>query len=346
MEGDSIKEEFYDDVFLCISNIFIISTLAFAMKEKGSNPSYKFCIISMTVPKEYELKSITDFGGCVFQEADLAARKIGCETINLHSFGYAEWQRSIIEKISYNKRGVYTDAIKNGFPCDVFGDISPLTRRIYFGFVLQRKNIGDPYAHVVECSYYFNAFEFCKSRSQDLQNLEQISAIDEELNLVFLRYWGGGPYTFKVGCELKTAVLKSLDGTGFRKIHIKSDPRISIAQYNDTISYLMEAGYEVREFGDLFSIDNNIVNLMPAEFFLPRIKSPVINAIVYDSAISISLKYINNANIVFPDEASIEGIFEGDTARNTIMLYSKIYQDICLKMEESEDKDEVHIVSY
>lgn len=342
---DNPQEQRFDDIFICISDIFVIAAAAYALQRLQSDVYYSFAVVVANKrPDDPYERLISRLGGVVLDDAALSKSPTGCTRLLVHSFGRTDWQRAKFEKIAHAKVGIYSDFLKNDYNEAGIEQVGA-TSIIFFGWIFVKPRLKE--IPEIETT----RFRFCLqiylllAREFDIPRLELRPGLTRDNSaLIFLRYWGSGIYRLQDGVLLGDAVRRGIVENKGVTLYVKGDPRISKEHYASVKPKLEEAGYVVKPLHEIFADAEaaSMLDQMPAELLLEALAGSEFHAYVYDSSLCFALQMRAGAQVMFPTREQIEGVFADEAGARTVLVFAHRYKRICDLIAKDGQTDVIH----
>lgn len=342
---DHSQEQRFDDIFICISDIFVIAAAAYALQRLQSDVYYSFAVV---VPQKkqndpYE-RLIGRLGGVVLDDASLSKSPTGCTRLLIHSFGRMDWQLAKFEKIAHAKVGIYSDFLKNDYHEAGIEKVGA-TSIIFFGWIFAKPGLREiPEIETTRFRFCFQIY-LLLMREFDVPRLELRPGLTKDNSaLIFLRYWGSGVYRLRDGVMLGDAVRQGIVENRGVTLYVKGDPRISKEHYASVKPKLEEAGYVVKPLHEMFADADaaSTLDQMPAELLLDALAGSAFRAYVYDSSLCFALQMRAGAQVMFPTKEQIEGVFADDAGARTVLVFAHRYKRICDLIAQDGRTEVIH----
>jgi hypothetical protein len=247
------------------------------------------------------------------------ARELGLRPsfVVSHSFGWLPQTRSLLARFNSASFFTYADAFKNEMD-SILDEERNIIGGFYFGYQPEgRKVRAQAILPANEIVRHIEAIANCYEFSDNFQT--ELS-VTRDYALVYLRYWGTGPYAFSLA-EVARCIVDTVMHFSDKSyvLVLKRDPRAHPDLYATVDSALREAGYVTEDFGSLLTCFGvgEAYEAMPVEYFFSKgLLCDAAQHFVFDSSLSFHIAVA--PRIMCDTEIIIGAKLDGLVAPDTI----------------------------
>ncbi|MDR5757607.1 hypothetical protein [Caballeronia sp. LZ035] len=233
----------------------------------------------------------------VFDVIELRTLLTNAQTLKLrpsfivsHSFGWLPQTRSLLAQFSSASFFTYADAFKNEMDSRLDAERN-IIGGFYFGYQPEGRKVR-PQA-ILPTTEIVRHIHAIAGQYEFADNFKEQIGGRRDYALVYLRYWGTGPYAFSLEevarCIVDT-VTRFSDPTS--TIVLKRDSRAHPDLYSIVDSALNQAGFITEDFGSLLTRVGvgEAYEAMPVEYFLSKgLLCDAVRHFVFDSSLSFHI---------------------------------------------------------